>query len=219
MASLQDVISGSSAHVSTNFLSLSGTDYPLDNLAWFSISAPTGAITTLAAATATASAIFSLRNIGTNLLIIKRIGVGFVVTTGFTAAQRVEFGLRIARSFSGSDSGGTAIVITGNNLKHRTSLAAPTNIDCRIATTAVLTNGTKTMDTNFIGIAAAWNLAATAGTNIVPSLNNLLSHDIGDYPIVLANNEGINVENLVLMGAAGVGIAYVNLECAELSTF
>ena len=53
------------------------------------------------------------------------------------------------------------------------------------------------------------------GAALSPSPNNLLSHDSGDYPLVLAQNEGFNIMNLILMGVGGVGVFYANVELAE----
>jgi hypothetical protein len=186
---------------------------PMDVLGWNSVGAASGLVTGLAAN----ATLFSLRNLSGNPVLVRRLGVGFVTTTAFTAAQMMSFGLLAARSFTASDSGGTAIALTGNNAKHRTSLGTPTSLDCRIATTAALTAGTRTVDANLLGVQAGWSGAA--GTVIAPALNNLLSHDTGDYPLVLAQNEGLVVANLTAMGAGGVGTAFVAIEFAEASAF
>ena len=60
---------------------------------------------------------------------------------------------------------------------------------------------------------------SAAGTTITPALNNVMSHDTGDYPIVLAQNEGVVIANLTAMGAGGVGMATVAMEFAEASAF
>lgn len=182
---------------------------------WLSLGAQTGAITVIAAA----GRIFSLRNISSNLVVVRRVGVGFIATTGFTAAQVVDFGMRFARAFSASDTGGTAIALTGNEAKVRTSLATLTSVDCRISTTAALGAGTSTLDTNTIAQVGGYALATTAGNIIAPQLNNLLDQSAGDHPIVLAQNEGFVIQVLTTMGAAGVGRAYVNVELAEATSF
>jgi hypothetical protein len=123
----------------------------------------------------------------------------------------------VSRSFTASDTGGTPIALTGSNGKHRTSLTTFTSIDCRIATTGSLTAGTKTLDANHLGQVAAWIGAVGAG--ISPASNNLISYDTGDYPVVMAINEGVNIMNITAMGAAGVGIFYANMEVAEAASF
>lgn len=186
---------------------------PMPSLAWISVGAASGSITGIAAG----GAIFSFRNASANLIAIRRIGVGFITTTAFTAAQRIEMALQVARAFTVSDSGGTTIALTGSNGKHRSSMGVLTSVDARISTTAALTAGTKTLDTNYLAIIGAWSGAAGAGIN--PAVNNLFGHDPEDYPLILAQNEGFNIINAVAMGAAGVGNAYVNIEAAEVSSF
>lgn len=186
---------------------------PDEMLGAYQVSAATGAITTVAAN----GPIFSFRWAPNNstVCVIKRISVGFVCTTAFTTAQQMGFGVVMARSFSGSDSGGTALTLTGNNNKYRTSLATSSVTDARIATTAALTAGTRTLDAQAIGTNYFW--VAGAGTSLTQT--DLISYDANDYPIVLANNEGFVITNLVLMGAAGVGTAVVNVEWFEANTY
>ena len=201
------------AKIDSVFQALRVTLRPTQVLGWYSLGAQTGSLTLVAAA----GAIFSFRNSGTNLMLVRRIDIGFIATSTFTIAQRVDYGLVIARSFTASDTGGTAIAVTGNNGKHRTSFSTPISMDCRIATTAALTAGTKTLDGNNQAQIAGWVGAAGAGVPV--GSGNLLSHDAGDYPLVLSQNEGFNIQNITAMGAGGVGIAYVNVEFAELTTF
>jgi hypothetical protein len=205
--------SGIDADVDTTFKAVRVTMRPMEVTSWLSIGSQTGLLTTVAAA----GAIFSLRQIAATLLIVRRLGVGFVCTTAFTTAQRVDYGAIVARAFSTSDSGGTPIALTGNNAKVRTSLGALTSVDCRIATTAALTAGTKTLDTNTVAQTGGW--VGAAGGGVAPSPNNLIQHDTGDYPLVLAINEGLNVQNLTLMGAVGVGVGYINMEVAEATAY
>lgn len=187
---------------------------PWESLNWTSIGVQTGAITGLAAA----APIFSLRYAGTGVLLFRRIGLGFIATSVFTTAQRVEFGAFFARNFTVSDSGGTPITLfgTGNN-KHRTSQASLSSGDIRVAQTGALTLGTRTLDASPISYQAVH--IAAVGSSIQPSLNNLLQFDSGDNPLIVANNEGIVVANNLLMGAGGAGVVYLNFEFAEVATF
>lgn len=213
MASIQDAITGISAFIDNLHKALRVSIKPNESLGWNSIGAQSGLLTTVAAN----EAVFSFRNISANPIIIRRVGVGFLCSTPFTAAQKVDFGLMIARAFTVSDTGGTAIALTGNNAKHRTSLGTPTSVDMRIATTGALTAGTKTLDANTVGMVGAW--VPAAGTIVNAAQDNLLSHAAGDHPIILAQNEGINIQNLTLMGAAGIGTLYVNIEFAEVASY
>lgn len=200
---------GTSAEVGgTIHRALRVNDRPVEAIAWNSLGVPTGLLTTVVAQ----GAIFSLRNTSTNLILVRRINLGFVLTTAFTAAQRLEFGVRSVRNWTTADSGGTALSFASSNTDLKTALGVP-NVEARIATTAALTAGTRTPDTNYQGIAGAWAAGVSTLLN-----NKLFDHNTGDYPIVLANNEGVLIDNLVLMGAAGVGIAYINIDFAEVAT-
>ena len=186
---------------------------PLESLAWISVGAPSGALTGVTANLP----IFSFRNISANLIAVRRVGVGFITTTIFTTAQIIDFGLIVARAFTVSDSGGTAIALTGSNGKNRTSLGSLTSVDCRISTTANISAGTKTLDANHLAQIGTWSGAA--GTQLTPALDNLLSQGSASYPLILAQNEGFNIMNITAMGAAGVIRAYVNIELAEAGSY
>ena len=120
---------GTALLVDPTFAAARVTVRPQEVLGWCSIGAATGLMTGLAAGTP----VFSFRNLSINPVIVRRAGIGFVTTTAFTTAQAISFGLQVARAFTTSDSGGTAIAFTGNNAKHRTALGTPTSLDCRIA--------------------------------------------------------------------------------------
>lgn len=203
------------AEVDSAFNALRSTIRPMTTLGWNSIGTATGLATVVAAN----GSIFSFRNISSNLIIVRRVGVGYICTTGYTAAQSVQIGLMVERNWLTSDSGGTAIALTGNNGKYRTSLATPTSMDVRISTTAALTAGSRTSDANYLAVVGGWCPAATTGNIIPPSLNNLFSQDTGDHPLVLSQNEGFTIRNIVLGGAAGVGNFYVNVEFAEVASY
>lgn len=188
---------------------------PMETLGWHAIGAASGALTGAAAN----AAVFSFRNISANPVVVRRVGIGFVVTTGFTTAQELRWGLRFARGFTASDTGGTAIGLTGNECKVRTSLDTLTSVDCRISSTGALTAGAKVLDTSHLGMIGAYAAATTAGNILPPAPDNLLKQDSDDYPLVLAQNEGFNIMNVVAMGAAGVGTLYVNMELAEVTSF
>lgn len=211
MAILEGAVSGNQAEVEATHKALRSSIRPDEALNWTSVGAASGLVTAVAAG----GALFSLRNISSNLLVIRRVSVGFIVTTAFTTAQALAYQLVVARAFTASDTGGTAIALTGSQNKHRTSLATLTSVDCRIATTAALGAGTKTLDTVALGIAGGAALAV--GNAMSPQ--TLLQHDAGDYPIVLAQNEGINILNQFAMGAVGVINFHVNIEFGEMTAY
>ena len=57
------------------------------------------------------------------------------------------------------------------------------------------------------------------GVSAASPTPSLLQHDAGDYPIVLASNEGLVITNNISMGAAGVINLYVNVEFAEATAY
>lgn len=204
---------GTVVEADATFKSLRATIRPMESLAWLSVAAKSGALIGIAAN----GPIFAFRNISANPVIVRRVGVGFICTTAFTTAQIVDYSLIVARSFSASDTGGTAIALTGSTNKHRTSLGVLTSVDARISATGVLTAGTRTLDTNMMAATGAW--IGAIGAVLTPSPSNLFAHDPEDYPLLLAQNEGFIIQNLTAMGATGVGTAYVNLELAEATAF
>jgi hypothetical protein len=193
---------------------------PIEQLGSYSVSLITGAYTVAAAN----SPMFSMRFVAgsagqAQVAIIQRINIFIVPTVAFTAAQQVSYGAYIARSWSAVDSGGAAATLTGNNNKLRTSMST-TQIaatgDMRISTTAALTAGTRTLDSQAFAVASAWVPTALVAQPI--QTVTLYENFAGDQPIVLATQEGIVINNLVLMGAAGVLSIGVTIEWTESST-
>lgn len=184
---------------------------PPEVINWNSIGGTSGLLTGVAAA----GPVFSFRNTGTNLMMVRRISVGFVTTTAFTTAQGLQYQLIKATGFTVSDSGGTALYTAGAN-KHRNSFTNITSApDIRIASTAALTAGTRTLETAPLSVA---NGSSTAVATSMP-ITALFSHDPGDYPLILAQNEGFIIANGQAMGAAGVINLQVNIEYAEATAF
>ena len=98
----------------------------------------------MAAGIAANSPIFSFRYGGSNLVLLKRVLISAAnAGTAFAAGVGV-FNLVAARSFTASDSGGTSVLPTINKL--RTSQGTTAVADIRIASTAALTAGTRTLD-------------------------------------------------------------------------
>lgn len=213
MAVIEGGLSGALQEVDPLFLASRVSERPLPALSWSSIGARSGPLSGVAAD----SPILSLRNLSANLLLVRRVGFGFITTTAFTAAQLVDAALYFARSFTASDAGGNAIILTGDQANHRTSLAAPTSIDLRISNTAALTPGTRTLDTVALARTCKWSAAVGDGIEATP--DNLIKHAPGSYPLVLAQNEGLVLQSTEALGAAGILRMYVNLEVAEVSAY
>lgn len=172
---------------------------------------------TMAAALAGGSPIWSCRwTDPTRLALILKVALdGFGVATGF-AAGFANFRLKPLRAYTVVDSGGTAGTLTGNNGKLRTSMATMLMADMRIASTATLTAGTRTADTDAIGILGL--SLGTGGTAQLATPTPLLdASDAGRHPVVLAANEGLVIEATV--PATGTWQAGVSCTWAEVTSF
>jgi hypothetical protein len=182
----------------------------------FQIAQTTGAI---AAATA-AGTLFSFRWApGTGqVCVIKRVSVAVAsANTTLNTAAQVGIGMYVARGFIASDSGGTALapLATGAG-RYRTTHLTSNATDIRIATTAVLTAGTRTLDANTLGSTYFY---ATAAVGTYLPLTNLVAYNVSDYPLVLQNNEGFTINNLTAMPALGSSSLFVNVEWFETTSY
>lgn len=203
---------GSVAEVDATFQAVRASLRPEQSINWNSLA---GVSNTTFAGAGLNTPVFSFRNIGSTLMMFHRVLVSFTTTTAFTAAQAIQYNLFKATSFTASDSGGTALFTSGQN-KHRTSMANPaTAPDIRIGSTGALTAGTRTLETQPIGAVHGWS----GGVGATIPQTSLLTHDAGDYPFVLAQNEGLVLVNAVAMGAAGVGTLIVQIEWCEASSY
>lgn len=197
------------------------SERPPEILGAYSMSQVSGALTTVAAGTiASAVPVFSFRwapATTTLLCMIRRIEVGFNTITAFGAAQSLQYNLIIGRNYTVSPSGGTpATFAVANTAKHRTSMqntAFTGGGDFRMATTAALTAGTVTLDSQFMATVNGTSTAVGVSMPMTP----LFQHQPGDYPLIFANNEGFIINNGQLMGATGVINLIVNVEWMELA--
>lgn len=174
---------------------------------------------TMAAGLAAASSVWQMRYGGSNVLLVKKVLLSAGDTGTAFAAGAITFNLFVARSFSANGSGGTAGTLTGNNGKLRTSMsqAMSTPIaDIRISSTAALTAGTWTLDTDPCG-GITTSIDATAGRPMVAPGTELLRALPGEYPLVLANNEGLNLQATV--PATGTWVFSVSVVVEELSAY
>jgi len=147
---------------------------------------------TMAAGLAAGSTIFSWRNSSVNIMPLRRLLFGAMDNVAFTAGIG-NFSLFFARAFTASASGGTAGTLTGNNGKLRTAFATTTLGDMRISTTAALTNGTRTLDTDPVAVLPI-TVGATANVVLVPANTVLWQAQAQDMPALFAQNEGFEVQ-------------------------
>lgn len=172
---------------------------------------------TMAAGLAAASPIFSLRYGAANLALIRRILFTMAnAGTGF-ATGICSFTLFTARSFTVSDTGGTSVTPAATpDLALRSTMAASGVTNIRTSTTATLTAGTRTLDAKPIARIDTI-VPATASIIIVPADTPLLDERAGEYPLVLAQNEGFVIQATV--PATGTWGFSVTVVWDELAAF
>lgn len=172
--------------------------------------------TAMAAGLAAAAPIFSFRWGSTNIGVVKQVLFTMTSgTTGFTAGLGT-FNLFVARSFTASDTGGTSVLPTGNSNKLRTSMGTTLLTDIRTSATATLTAGTRTLDAQPISSLNA-GIGTATWTQFVPLNTVLFDARIGEYPLVLAQNEGFVIQATV--PATGVWFFGVNVSWEELASY
>jgi hypothetical protein len=189
-------------------------------LGHYRVAVPSGLTTGLAAG----NLLFSMRyGDPSTVMLLKRIQAYAAVTTTFTAGQILDVDAISVRSWTTSDSAGTAVVLTGNNNKVRTNMGTSkisVNGDIRVATAAAITaGGTKTPDANAFGYGAVGaSTAADVGSG--GYLGDVYKLDAtNQHPIIYATNEGFNLRLVTAQGAAGVVKYYFVVEWAELIGF
>ena len=177
----------------------------------------------LANAQAAASRLWEIRNTSTNLIIPTRLEVRWTQTAAHTAAILDALQLFRLTAFTAVD---TTNTVTPTASVRRTSgmAAAPGGAAIRHVTVAGvaagMTGGTLTKDGGFASIIEQWLLLAqpTAST-IVPIIKEMLDDVNGAHPFVLAQNEGLEIENQVLLGAAAGSSVTVDFSWAEVTAF
>jgi hypothetical protein len=136
--------------------------------------------------------------------------------TGF-AAGLAQFDLTIARSFSAAGTGGGTVTMTGDLQSLRTSMGTSLVGEIRVATTAALGAGTKTLDSERISRMKC-TVGTATNTNYLQTPAGVLyrAHDF-EHPIVLAQNEGLIVRATV--PATGTWEAGIRLGWAEVTAY
>lgn len=168
------------------------------------------------------SRLFEIRNSGSSLIIPTRLTIKWLQTGNHTAAIEDSLDVFKVTSFSVVDT--TNTVTPTVSVKRGTMAAAPGNAVVRGVTVAGaaagMTGGTLTKDGTSVGQLPKWLLAAqpTAGP-VEPSVLDVFDDVNGTHPFALANNEGIIVENRVLLGAAAASSVYIDCSWVETTLF
>lgn len=164
--------------------------------------------------------LFSFRWGSANVCAITKFRLAVLQTAAATATIMPSFEVFIARSFTASDSAGTAVTLTGNSMKKRTNMGTTLVTDIRKAAVAAgLTVGTRTLDADpIMQLPTQQTITTPNATLYERELEIDMGH--GNYPVLLAQNEGIIVRGpSVVFGAAGTANLVVDMSWAELASF
>jgi hypothetical protein len=159
----------------------------------------------------------------TNLGVIRRIRASAAMNVAASAATLLSLEAVIARSWTVDGSGGTTFTITGNNGKLRASMGTTLLGAMRMSTTAGIGIGTRTLDTQGIGIVAYSALTGAITVSVSGTLlpiTDLFDCDNGDgHPVVLTQNEGVVVKTGVAHPAGMTWNAGITVRWAELASY
>lgn len=184
---------------------------------------------TVGAALAAGGQVFYVRwTDATRLCVVTRVKVSFQALTLFTAATLTDFGFDMVKATAVSAGGGGTDLGALTKTRMRTGGMGASLLDgaglMRIATTGALTAIT-TLDA--VPIAASVgdpqrvNPAAATEEQRVNDPTLLFESDIGrgEYPLVLAQNEGFVIRNRTVWPAAGTGIFQVEMAWSEVTAY
>lgn len=181
---------------------------------------------TMAAALAANSEIFQFRFVtgASRVALVHNVSISAGANVAASAAALNSFRMAVARGWTVAGSGGTRAVLTGNFQKLDTQFATSEVNDLGIATTAALTVGTKTLDTQDIG-----GVSFGIGTGAITTSNNLnflpktflFNQSEGNlsFPLILRHEEGFVVRSGIIMPAAMTWAFTIDVAWSEVQAW
>lgn len=168
------------------------------------------------------SRLWEIRNTSTNVIVPTRLRVYWTPIANHTAAVRLEIDLFKLTGFTAVDTTGTVTPTVSS--KRTTMGAAPGNAAIRHVTvagaTGGMTGGTLTKDGGAVAMCEQWMQATLpTGATGAPVMYDLLEGEPGEHPFVLAQNEGLLLENIVAAGAAAGSSVVVECSWAEVTAY
>lgn len=179
----------------------------------------------LVATQAANSRLFEIRNThASSLIVVTRLVLKWVQTAAHTAAIEDSLDVFKVTGFSVVDTTNTVTPV--QSVKRTAGMAVVGSSIASIRGVTVagaaagMTGGTLTKDGGTVGQLPKWLLAAqpTAGP-VDPSVLDVFDDVNGTHPFVFAQNEGLIVENRVLLGAAAGSSVYVDCSWAEVTLY
>lgn len=165
------------------------------------------------------SRLFEIANPGPTTLVLLRFQIKWMQTGVHTAAIEDSLDLFRCTGFTAVD---TVNTVTPASILKRTGMAATPNALVRGVTVAGvaagMTGGTLVKDSGTYAQLPQFLLAAQPTASTVPPaiLDAFDQIDANkNHPLALGTNEGLIVENRVLLGAAAASSIYFDLEFAE----
>jgi hypothetical protein len=178
----------------------------------------------LPAALAANSEIFQFRWAdATRICVVRKVRISACVsTTFFAAGVPVQIDLVKSTGWTVAGTLGTAISPAAL-MKRRTSMGSSlvASGDMRIATTAALGAGTKTLETLALSaVVAAGPITASLNGEIIPPGTILWQAEVGDgeHPLCLVQNEGFSIRS-VAVPATGTWTAGITVDWAEVTAY
>lgn len=212
--------------VDPTFVAARTSDHPPEILGAYGMSMTSGALTTITGANTSTGTLYPVYGFrwapatSTQLCMVRRIRIGFATTTAFGTAQSLQFMLVAARNWTVNLSGTTPLSASfsqTNTAKRRTVMPqsgfAAGSGQIIMSNATVLTGTSYTQDSQYMG--SVVGTSNGIGTSI--PMTDILSQSPGDYPLILANNEGFIISNGQTMGATGVGNLIVAVEWMEMN--
>lgn len=177
----------------------------------------------LPAALAANSEIFQFRwTDASRVCMITEVNISAAVsTTFFAAGVPIQLDMVKATGWSAQGTLGTGVTLGAAN-KKRTSMGSSLMAagDMRIATTAALGAGTKTLEANSLSTLLAAGPITASLNGTIFGKTTMTDSDMasGEHPLILATNEGIVIRS-VAVPATGTWTVSITLKWMELTAF
>lgn len=181
-----------------------------------------GSITQFPAVTATTS-LFNFKFSGTGVAIIRRIQVGLLSTVAYTQGAALFQLFPQRGSYTQGTTGGTAVVISGNNTKLRTAMQSSLSTAYIATSGATAITESSTADTTPIASCLV-NINALISAQPLAGLVDLLPTDPMSHPFILASGEGFKIGPYATgtsnaFPATGTSNFIVNVEWVEAAAY